>query len=147
MPDAFGAFLAASLAAVHRDAPACARAVAAALGPAVIELAVDGERVIVHARGERVVAGPASEPARPDGPRIDVATTARALLALLGGDDELYPAIAANRVRVRAAPGDAGRLFDALRWFVEGCARSPAGPALLADYQRNIAPVSGRRLV
>jgi hypothetical protein len=66
-----------------------------------------------------------------------VATTGRALLALVAGKDELYPAIVANRVRVRAAPRDAERLFDALRWFVEGCARSRAAPALLAAYQRN----------
>ncbi|HEX7837112.1 MAG TPA: hypothetical protein VF469_06585, partial [Kofleriaceae bacterium] len=48
------------------------------------------------------------------------------------------PAIVANRVRVRAAPRDAERLFDALRWFVEGCARSRAAPVLLAAYQRDV---------
>lgn len=146
MAEAFSSFLAAGLAAVDRDAPACARAVAAALGPAVIELAVDGERVFVRGEGDRVVtgaaagaaAGAAIEPARSGRPRVDVATTGRALLALVGGKDELYPAIVANRVRVRAAPRDAERLFDALRWFVEGCARSRAAPALLAEYQRSI---------
>src|SRR5258705_11282848 len=103
MAEAFRSFLAAGLAAVHRDAPGCARAVAAALGPAVIELAVDGERVAVRSDGDRVVAGAAIEPPtgpeRSGRPRIDVATTGRALLALVGGKDELYPAIAANRVR------------------------------------------------
>jgi len=149
MAEIFRSFLTAGLAAVHRDAPACARAVAAALGPAVIELAVDGERALVRRDGDRVVAFAATDPAidlaaaraRSGQPRVDVATTGRALLALIGGEDELYPAIVANRVRVRAAPRDAERLFDALRWFVEGCARSRAAPALLAEYQRNIEPV------
>jgi hypothetical protein len=153
MAEAFGSFLAAGLAAVDRDAPACARAVSAALGPAVIELSVDGERIAVRGEGDRVVAGAAAgaaiEPSRSGRPRVEVATTGRALLALVAGKDELYPAIVANRVRVRAAPRDAERLFDALRWFVEGCARSRAAPALLAEYRRNIEtgikPVRDRR--
>ena len=140
MAEAFSSFLAAGLAAVHRDAPACARAIAAARGPAVIELAVDGERVAGCGEGGRVVAGAAIERARSGRPRVGVVTTGRALLALVGGQDELYPAIVAGRVRVRAAPRDAERLFDALRWFVEGCARSRAAPALLAAYRRNIEP-------
>lgn len=140
MAEAFSSFLVAGLAAVHRDAPACARAACAALGPAVIELAVDGERVAVCGEGGRVVVDPAIDPARSARPRVNVATSGRALLALVGGADELYPAIVANRVRVRAAPRDAERLFDALRWFVEGCARSRAAPALLAAYRRSIEP-------
>jgi hypothetical protein len=142
MAEAFRSFLTAGLAAVQRDAPACARAVAAALGPAVIELAVDGERVAVRSDGGRVVAGAAIELARSGRPRVGVVTTGRALLALIGGKDELYPAIVANRVRVQAAPRDAERLFDALRWFIEGCARSRAAPALLAEYQRSIETVT-----
>jgi hypothetical protein len=167
MAERFCHLVTASLAAIDRDAPACARAVAAALGQAVIELVVDGERVTVRGDGVRVAAAPAAPaapaaraaraaraatsagaiagPARSDPPRVEVVTTGRALLALLAGRDELYPAILDGRVRVRAAPGDAERLFDALRRFVEGCARSRAAPALLADYQRTVEPAPDRR--
>jgi hypothetical protein len=164
MAERFCHLVTASLAAIDRDAPACAREVAAALGQAVIELVVDGERVTVRGDGVRVAAAPAAPaaraapaapaatsvgaiagPARSDPPRVEVVTTGRALLALLAGRDELYPAILDGRVRVRAAPGDAERLFDALRRFVEGCARSRAAPALLADYQRTVEPAPDRR--
>jgi hypothetical protein len=132
MAEPFAAFLRASLAAVRRDAAPSARAVAAALGATAVELAVDGERLVVRACPELVVelAGGAARPA------VHVATTARALLALLDGNDELHPAIADNRVRVRAAAGDAARLFDAMRSFVEGCARTAAAPELLAAFRR-----------
>jgi geranylgeranyl pyrophosphate synthase len=70
--------------------------------------------------------------------RRHVATTGGALLALLDGRDELHPAIVANRVRVRAMPRDAERLFDAMRYFVEGCARSSAAPALLEEFRSQV---------
>ncbi|TMQ08114.1 MAG: hypothetical protein E6J91_34010 [Deltaproteobacteria bacterium] len=133
MPETFGEFLADSLAAIEREAPACARAIAAALGPAVIELVVDGERIAIRP-GPEIAVGRAAEAA----PCAEVATTARALLALLDGGDELYPAIVDNRVRVRAAPRDAERLFDTMRWFVEGCARTRAAPELLAAYRGRV---------
>jgi hypothetical protein len=142
MPDTFGGFLVDSLAAIERDAPACARAIAAALGPAVIELVVDGERIAIRPGLEIAVGRAVGERA----PCAEVSTTAPALLALLDGDDELYPAIVANRVRVRAAPCDAERLFDAVRWFVEGCARTRAAPELLAAYRCQVdANVHRRR--
>ena len=147
MPDTFGGFLVASLGAVKRDAPACANAIASAIGPAGIELVVDAERMVVHAGPEIViVVGPAaSDLARRGGLAIHVATTARALLALIDGEDELYAAIVDNRVRVRAARRDAERLFDAMRWFVEGCARTSAAPALLAEYRCQKGPDPDRR--
>jgi hypothetical protein len=138
--EGFGELLVASLAAVRREAPACARALATALGATRIELAVDDERMIVHAGPEIVVGAAARELAQATRPEVVVATTSRALLALLDGDAELYPAIVDNRVRVRAAPRDAERLFDAMRWFVEGCARARSAPALLAAYRRGARP-------
>jgi hypothetical protein len=132
MAEPFAEFLRASLAAVRRDAPPSARAVAAALGATAVELAVDDERMVVRACPD-VVVEPTGGAARS---AVHVATSARALLALLDGGDELYPAIVDNRVRVRAPAGDAARLFDALRSFVEGCARTPAAPELLAAFRR-----------
>lgn len=139
MPDGLGELLGDSLAAIRRDAPACARAIAGALGPTVVAVTVDGDRVVL---------GPGAEIAGPDAcaaPDVEVATTARALLALLDGHDELYPALVDNRVRVRAAPHDAGRLFDAMRWFVEGCARTRAAPALLAAYRGRVERTARRQ--
>lgn len=141
MPDTFGGFLVASLAAVQRDAPVCARAVATALGAAVIELIVDGEPAILRGGPEVVVGAAARRLARARRPEVEVATTARALLALLDGGDELYPAVVDNRVRVRAAPRDAERLFDVMRWFIEGCARTRSAPALLAAYRGHVGQV------
>ena len=141
MAEPFAEFLRASLAAIRRDAPPSARAVAAALGAAAVELAVDGERVVIRACPELVVE-PAGGAA---GPAVHVATSARALLALLDGGDELYPAIVDNRVRVRAAAGDAARLFDAMRGFVEGCARTAAAPELLAAFRRRAEANQDRR--
>jgi hypothetical protein len=135
-PASFAGFLSASLAAIRRETPASARAIAAALGATTIALVVDGEPLIVRPGPEVVVGSCARELARTRPPQVHVATTARALLALLDGEDELYPAVVANRVRVRAAPRDAERLFDALRSFVEGCARTSSAPGLLAGYRR-----------
>src|SRR5262245_55238459 len=136
MPEPFATFLAAALAAVERDAPSCAEAMAAAIGPVTIALVVDGEPVVGRAERQVTLERPSAQPA-PAHP-VDVATTGAALLALLDGRDELHPAIVANRVRVRAAPRDAERLFDALRYFVEGCARSSAAPALLAALRSQV---------
>ena len=141
MAEPFAEFLRASLDAVRRDAPLSARAVAAALGATAVELAVDGERMVVRACPE-VVVEPAGGAVRPT---VHVATSARALLALLAGGDELYPAIVANRVRVRAAAGEAVRLFDAMRSFVEGCARTAAAPELLATFRRRAEANHDRR--
>jgi len=142
MPDSlgsfgtFGTFLAASLAAVQRDAPRCAEAMATAIGPATIALVVDGEQVVVRAQREVTIERMAAELATAD--PVHVATTGAALLALLEGRDELHPAIVANRVRVRAAARDAEKLFDAMRYFVEGCARSSAAPALFSDFRSRV---------
>lgn len=141
MAEPLAAFLGASLAAIRRDAAPSARAVAAALGATVVELAVDGERVVIRACPELVVE-PAGAMPRPS---AEVDTTGRALLALLDGDDELYPAIVDGRVRVRAAAGDAARLFDAMRGFVEGCARTADAPELLVAFRRRVGGNDRRR--
>jgi hypothetical protein len=138
--DTVATFLAASLAAVQRDAASCAEAMAAAIGPVTIALVVDGEQVVVRAQREVTIARTASRTASKiaSADPVHVVTTGGALLALIEGRDELHPAIVANRVRVRAAPRDAERLFDAMRYFVEGCARSNAAPALLADFRSQV---------
>ena len=144
MRDPFASFLADSLAAVKRDAAGCADAMAAALGPVVIDVAVDGERTVVYRDGAVRVADPSTHPALAGRPIVHVATTARTLLDLAAGRDELLPAIVANRIRVRAAMRDAGRLFDVMRLFVEGNARSRAAPALFAEYHRQVTHESRR---
>lgn len=147
MPDPFASFLSDSLDAIRRDAPACAAALAAALDAVVIDLVVDGERTFVYRDGD-VRAAAAAMPPTPlaisGRPIVHVATTARTLLDLADGRDELLPAIVANRLRVRAAMRDAERLFDVMRLFVEGNARSSAAPGLFAEYQRQVTHESRR---
>jgi hypothetical protein len=146
MRDPFGKFLSDSLAAIRRDAAPCADALAAALGPVVIDLIVDGERTVVYRDRDRDVrvAATSTELAAAGRPIVDVATTASTLLDLASGRDELLRAIVANRVRVRAAMQHAERLFDVMRLFVEGNARSRAAPALFAEYQRQVTHDSRR---
>ena len=147
MRDPFASFVSASLDAIKRDAPGCAAALAAALDSVVIDLAVDGERTVVYRDGDlRAIAGPGTQTAAAlsGRPIVHVATTARTLLDLTDGRDELLPAILANRIRVRAAMHDAERLFDVLRLFVEGNARSSAAPGLFAEYHRQVTHESRR---
>ena len=145
MRDPFGKFLADSLDAITRDAPACADALAATLGPAVIDLVIDGERTVVYRDRDRVrVTAASTRLSAAGGPIVRVATTARTLLDLADGRDELLPAILANRIRVRAAERDAERLFDVMRLFVEGNARSRAAPGLFAEYHRQVTHESRR---
>jgi hypothetical protein len=144
MRDPFGKFLSDSLAAIRRDAAPCADALAAALGPVVIDLIVDGERTVVYRDRDVRVAATSTELAAAGRPIVDVATTASTLLDLASGRDELLRAIVANRIRVRAAMQHAERLFDVMRLFVEGNARSRAAPALFAEYQRQVTHDSRR---
>jgi hypothetical protein len=147
MPDPFARFVSDSLDAIVRDAPGCGAALAVALDAVVLDLVVDDERAVVYRDGHvRAVAAPVAQtsPAIPGRPIVHVATTARTVLDLASGRDELLPAILANRIRVRAAMHDAERLFDVLRLFVEGNARSSAAPALFAEYHRQVTHESRR---
>ena len=144
MRDPLARFLTDSLAAIRRDAAPCADALAAALGPVVIDLVVDGDRTVVYRHGAVRVAAASTRLALTGRPIVCVATTARTLLDLVDGRDELLPAILANRLRVRAAMRDAERLFDVMRLFVEGNARSSAAPGLFAEYQQQVTHDSRR---
>jgi hypothetical protein len=118
-----------------------------ALDAVVLDLVVDDERAVVYRDGHvRAVAAPMAQtsPGIPGRPIVHVATTARTVLDLASGRDELLPAILANRIRVRAAMHDAERLFDVLRLFVEGNARSSAAPGLFAEYHRQVTHESRR---
>jgi hypothetical protein len=132
MRDAFARLVRDCLAAIEREAPAASRALAERLGPTAIELVVDDELVFVEAGEGRLEVKDTASP----WPRVHVRATGRALLDLVDGEDELVAAVLANRLRVRAAPRDASRLFDAMRLFVEGSARAPGAWAALARYRQ-----------
>jgi hypothetical protein len=141
LPRSFPALLSRALALVARDAPRCAAALADRVAGAAIAITIDGELAIVRATARGIVAE--REPAAPVA-AIEVTASSRDVLALLSGGDELYPAVRANRVRVRAAREHAARLFDVVRLLIEGCARSPDGPALLAEFRDLATEVAER---
>jgi hypothetical protein len=139
MGSAFLEFLVNALASVRRDAPACAAAMARALGPTGVIVEVSGEVVAIASSPDGLAAmaiasdGVGRDPARP---RLSVG--ARTLLELVDGEHELLPTVLANALRVRAAAADAARLFDAVRLFVEGCARSGAAVEQLSVYRAQV---------
>lgn len=141
MPRSFPALLARALALVARDAPRCAAALADRLAGSAIAITIDGELAVVRA----TVRGVAVERELDSGAAaIEVTASSRHVLALLSGADELYPAVRTNRVRVRAAREHAARVFDVVRLLIEGCARSPEGPALLAGFRDLATEVAER---
>jgi hypothetical protein len=138
MGDRFGDILTRGVEAVTHDAPPCAEMMSRALRPIPLELIVDGQSHVLTVDGERIQVAPSvgitTVPSR-----IRVTTTSAEVLGLLDGDDEILPAIVANRVRVTAPYQHVHRLFEVLRAFVEGCARSSSAAELLADVRWHVA--------
>jgi hypothetical protein len=138
MASGFLAFLESALALVERDAPFCTAAMGAALARVRVVLQVDSERCVVLASGRSVRAF--SSPAASLEPAPDCAVLCaapEALLALVDGAD-LVGLLTSDRVRVRATPERAALLFDVMRLFVEGCARSPRIVPLLAAFRAEV---------
>lgn len=92
--------------------------------------------VSVTVGDETIVLGPADTPARVTA-RLDAAT----LLELLHGHVSVLDAALADRLLVLGAPEDLLGAGDAMEAFLEGAARSPSFPGLLADLETAIALV------
>jgi hypothetical protein len=137
-------FIERAIALVQRDAPRCAAGVADALGPIGIAIVIDGEPALIRApAGQLTVASPDSGGGRGE-VIVEVVTRGEVVLDLVDGADELLPVILANRVRVRTPPEHAYRLFEVVKLFVEGCARSAGGPALLDEFRTHVAAAAKR---
>jgi hypothetical protein len=65
------------------------------------------------------------------GHRVELATTSRAIAALLGGTESILDAVLADRVFVRAAPEHLERVHDAMSLYLRGAVRCPSFPELL----------------
>jgi hypothetical protein len=139
MRESFNSFAVQALAAVERDAPACTVAMAKAMGETRIVARVDGAPTVFRCEGASPkIDGSDPGPVEPDEHTALLETTARALVHLLAGRDTLLDAVRSNAVRVRAPSGSAARLFDAMRAFVEGVARSPEATALYERFRRSV---------
>jgi hypothetical protein len=134
MPDSIAAIVNAALADVTVDAPGCAEAMACALESSWVLARVGEDALLARVDGGCLCVQPAG-PIGEREPDVFLASTPRALLAVLEGTDALLDAIRADRVRVRAAATDAARLFELLRHFVEGVARSRDGASHLDRFR------------
>jgi hypothetical protein len=125
MPESFNTFVTRALHDLERDAPACAIAMAAALGDTRIVARVDEETTVFWCEGKRPRLDDRDPGAvEPDERTALLETTSRVLVDLLSGRETLLSAVKSNAVRIRAPSSTAARLFDAMRAFVEGVARS-----------------------
>jgi hypothetical protein len=144
MGESFGGFLADALAGIQRDAPACAAVLASSLAATDVVVRVDGETMTLRTVGGRLelVAGGGDSAADSTRGTARLVTTSGALLGILEGRTSLLCAVKSNAVCVRATPAGAAQLFDALRVFVEGVARSRDS---VSAYERFRAQVVGTR--
>jgi hypothetical protein len=145
MRESFGSLLADALECMTRDAPACMLAMARSVGSTRVLLLVDGETAVLRSDGPEICLttdGDASTPLT-DGPTATLVASSSTLLDVLDGRRSLLSAVRDNAVCVRASAADAAGLFDALRSFVEGVARSSDSPSA---YERFRSYVAGARL-
>lgn len=131
MRESFRSLACDALIAIERDAPRCGGAIAAAMGPVALAVAVDGEAFSVRVVGGRAVIESVHRSAD-----VWVTTTAAQVCALVEGRDEILPAVMANRVRIRAPREHAARVFDLVTLLAEGCARSSVAEELARDLRR-----------
>jgi hypothetical protein len=136
MPESFNTFAARALHDLERDAPACAIAMATALGDTRIVARVDGETTVFWCEGKRPrLDGRDPGAVEPDERTALLETTSRVLVDLLSGRNTLLSAVKSNAVRIRAPSRASARLFDAMRAFVEGVARSSDATSLYERFR------------
>jgi hypothetical protein len=137
MHDSILALVESALADVTVDAPQCATAMAHALDASRLLARVGSETMLARVESGAVRVLPSPRDGAPETEAF-LATTPRALLDLLEGKQRLLDAIRADRLHVRAAAADAARVFDLLRHFVEGVARSRAGASHFDRFRRHV---------
>jgi hypothetical protein len=144
MGEPFVDFLQTAIALVKRCAPFCADAMASALAATRLVVHLEGERCAVLVDGGSVRAHSAPEASlEPGADQAVLSTTSKTLLELVDGAG-LLDLVTSNRMRVRATPECAARVFDTLRLFVEGCARSPEIDPVLAAFRAQVESSSSR---
>jgi hypothetical protein len=129
-PESFAAFVEAALLALARETPASYARLAALAGADGVRLAVDGPPVIVRfgARSHSLERGAA--PAA-----VDLRSDRATILALLDADLTLLDALERDRLHLQGNVDAVLRFEQALGAFLEGAARAPSFPDLLAAFR------------
>jgi hypothetical protein len=136
MRESFNTFVRRALDCIEQDAPACAVGMAKALADTRIVARVDEETTVFWCDGCRPRLDDRDPgDVAPDERTALLETTRGALSELLSGGTTLLRAVRSNAVRVRAPSATAARLFDAMRAFVEGVARSRDATSLYEQFQ------------
>ena len=129
-----GDLLAESLALLEREAPECARRLAARLRGLPVDLSVDREALALQSDGARVrLAPPGDDPAP-----VALVTTRAVIAAVLDGRLLLTDAVLADRIAVRGPLSDLLTCHAALQDYVHGAVRSPSFPALLDRFRARL---------
>lgn len=129
-PEAFAALVDAALVALAREAPADYARLAALIGAEGVRIAVDGPGFVVRFGARSHSLEPAPAPAA-----VDVRSGRAAVAALLDGALALHDAIEADRLRLQGEVDALLRFEQALGAFLEGAARAPSLPGLLATWR------------
>lgn len=130
-PRRFRALLSAALAVTHREVPAFHARMADALGPRVVRVVVEGEPLLLRARGGRV------EKAPPDAePDLEGSSTPDAIDAILAGRTTPEEAVFEGSVRLRGRISDLVAADEALKLFVQAAVRSPGVGPIFDEWKR-----------
>jgi hypothetical protein len=113
----------------------CDEALRESLADVIVAVHVDGQQCWLRGGATRVDVLTNA----PDAAGVTVCVTARGadLLDVLDGRLELLQLLRSSSLRVRGAAGAAARAFSALKYFVEGCARSSDGPRLMLEFRNS----------
>lgn len=130
--DRIGPLVAESLEILAREAPECARRLAARLHGHPIDLTIDHEALALVSDGARVrLAYPARSP-------VSLVTTRAVIAHVLDGDLLLTDAVITDRIAVRGPLDDLLVCHAALQDYVHGAVRSPSFPALLDRFRAHL---------
>jgi hypothetical protein len=129
-PDGFGAFVDGALLALAREAAATYARLATLVGAEGVRLAMGDAALVVRFGARSHAIEPARAPAAVEA-RSDRATIA----ALLAAELTSREAIESDRLQLRGEVDAVLRFEQALGAFVEGAARAPSFPGLLAAFR------------
>lgn len=125
----FSSFLDRSLTAIAEQVPDLAAILARRLGELRVRLVIDGERVQVRRRDDRlVVLGDAPDCS------TEFATDRATLVDLVEGRSTFLDDLLADRIALHGPVDELIAFHDALHVYLHGAVRSPALPALLDEF-------------
>lgn len=134
MPSSLPSLLGQALSSVS-ETPFCDEALRESLADVIVAVQLDGQHCWLRGDATRVDVLASA----PDAVDVTVYVTARGteLLEVIDGRLELLQILRSSTLRVRGPASAAARAFTALKYFVEGCARSSNGPQLLLEFRNS----------